>query len=199
MTREETSKLLTMVKINFRSAFRDITKDEANLVIDQWNMNMKAFTWQEVFAAFNDYMKTNAVDYAPQIGQIHSGIMQILQKRKPLPQAPFEEVWQKIMKSARYDPRQAKAEFAKLPENIQKALGGHSRLVEIGRAYEEDLKWIKKSVQKEYDDVLAEEKLMYLDGRLSLETVQKQNTLPMYKDDRISPDLGIDMKQFQMK
>ena len=199
MTREETSKLLTMVKINFRSAFRDITKDEANLIIDQWNMNMKAFTWQEVFAAFNDYMKTNAVDYAPQIGQIHSGIMQILQKRKPLPQAPFEEVWQKIMKSARYDPRQAKAEFSKLPENIQKALGGYSRLVEIGRAYEEDLKWIKKSVQKEYGDVLAEEKLMYLDGRLSLETVQKQNTLPMYKDDRISPDLGIDMKQFQMK
>lgn len=199
MTREETSKLLTMVKINFRSAFRDITKDEANLVIDQWNMNMKAFTWQEVFAAFNDHMKTNAVDYAPQIGQIHSGIMQILQKRKPLPQAPFEEVWQKIMKSARYDPRQAKAEFAKLPENIQKALGGYSRLVEIGRAYEEDLKWIKKSVQKEYGDVLAEEKLMYLDGRLSLETVQKQNTLPMYKDDRISPELGIDMKQFQMK
>lgn len=199
MTREETSKLLTMVKINFRSAFRDITKDEANLVIDQWNMNMKAFTWQEVFAAFNDYMKTNAVDYAPQIGQIHSGIMQILQKRKPLPQAPFEEVWQKIMKSARYDPRQAKAEFAKLPENIQKALGGYSRLVEIGRAYEEDLKWIKKNIQKEYSDVLAEEKLMYLDGRLSLETVQKQNTLPMYKDDRISPDLGIDMKQFQMK
>lgn len=199
MTREETSKLLTMVKINFRSAFRDITKDEANLVIDQWNMNMKAFTWQEVFAAFNDYMKTNAVDYAPQIGQIHSGIMQILQKRKPLPQAPFEEVWQKIMKSARYDPRQAKAEFAKLPENIQKALGGYSRLVEIGRAYEEDLKWIKKNIQKEYSDVLQEEKLMYLDGRLSLETVQKQNTLPMYKDDRISPDLGIDMKQFQMK
>lgn len=199
MTREETSKLLTMVKINFRSAFRDITKDEANLIIDQWNMNMKAFTWQEVFAAFNDYMKTNAVDYAPQIGQIHSGIMQILQKRKPLPQAPFEEVWQKIMKSARYDPRQAKAEFSKLPENIQKALGGYSRLVEIGRAYEEDLKWIKKNIQKEYSDVLAEEKLMYLDGRLSLETVQKQNTLPMYKDDRISPDLGIDMKQFQMK
>lgn len=199
MTREETSKLLTMVKINFRSAFRDMNNEEGNLIIDQWYMNMKAFTWQEVFAAFNDYMKTNAADYAPQIGQIHSGIMQILQKRKPLPQAPFEDVWQKILKAGRYDPRHAKAEFAKLPENIQKALGGYSRLVEIGRAYEEDLKWIKKSIQKEYQEVLAEEKLMYLDGRLSLETVQKQNTLPMYKDDRISPDLGIDMKQFQMK
>lgn len=199
MTREETSKLLTMVKINFRSAFRDMNNEEGNLIIDQWYMNMKAFTWQEVFAAFNDYMKTNAVDYAPQIGQIHSGIMQILQKRKPLPQAPFEDVWQKILKAGRYDPRHAKAEFAKLPENIQKALGGYSRLVEIGRAYEEDLKWIKKSIQKEYQEVLAEEKLMYLDGRLSLETVQKQNTLPMYKGDRINPELGIDMTKFQMK
>lgn len=149
--------------------------------------------------AFNDYMKDNSLDYAPQVGQIFSGIMQILQKRMPLPQAQFEDVWQKILKAARYDPRQAKAEFAKLPENVQKALGGHSRLVEIGRAYEEDLKWIKKSVQKEYSDVLAEEKLMYLDGRLSLETVQKQNTLPMYRDDKISPDLGIDMSQFRMK
>lgn len=199
MTREETAKLLTMVKINFKSSFRDLTKEEKNLIIDQWCVNFKTFSWEAVLTAFNDYMKDNSLDYAPQVGQIFSGIMQILQKRMPLPQAQFEDVWQKILKAARYDPRQAKAEFAKLPENVQKALGGHSRLVEIGRAYEEDLKWIKKSVQKEYSDVLAEEKLMYLDGRLSLETVQKQNTLPMYRDDKISPDLGIDMSQFRMK
>ena len=199
MTREETAKLLTMVKINFKSSFRDLTNEEKNLIVDQWCMNFRTFSWETVLTAFNDYMKNNTLDYTPQVGQIFSGVMQILQKRMPLPQAPFEDVWQNILKAARYDPRQAKAEFAKLPENIQKALGGYSRLVEIGRAYEEDLKWIKKSVQKEYGDVLAEEKLMYLDGRLSLETVQKQNTLPMYKGDRINPELGIDMTKFQMK
>ena len=199
MTREETAKLLTMVKINFKSSFRDLTNEEKNLIVDQWCMNFRTFSWETVLTAFNDYMKNNTLDYTPQVGQIFSGVMQILQKRMPLPQVPFEDVWQKILKAARYDPRQAKAEFAKLPENIQKALGGHSRLVEIGRAYEEDLKWIKKSVRKEYQEVLAEEKLMYLDGRLSLETVQKQNTLPMYKGDRINPELGIDMTKFQMK
>lgn len=199
MTREETAKLLTMVKINFKSSFRDLTNEEKNLIVDQWCINFQHFSWQEVLAAFNDYMKDNSLDYAPQVGQIFSGIMQVLQKRMPLPQVPFEEVWQKILKAARYDPRQAKAEFAKLPENVQKALGGHSRLVEIGRAYEEDLKWIKKRIEKEYSDVLQEEKLMYLDGRLSLETVQKQNTLPMYRDDKISPALGIDARIFEMK
>lgn len=199
MTREETAKLLTMVKINFKSSFRDLTNEEKNLIVDQWCMNFRTFSWETVLTAFNDYMKNNTLDYTPQVGQIFSGVMQILQKRMPLPQVPFEDVWQKILKAARYDPRQGKAEFAKLPENIQKALGGHSRLVEIGRAYEEDLKWIKKSVRKEYQDVLAEEKLMYLDGRLSLETVQQHNALPMYRDDMISPALGINTKSFEMK
>lgn len=199
MTRGETAKLLTMVKINFKSSFRDLTKEEKNLIIDQWCVNFKTFSWETVLIAFNDYMKDNSLDYTPQVGQIFSGIMQILQKRMSLPQNSFEDIWPKILKAARYDPRQAKAEFAKLPENVQKALGGHSRLVEIGRAYEEDLKWIKKSIQKEYSDILQEEKLMYLDGRLSLETVQKQNTLPMYRDDKISPALGIDTRVFEMK
>ncbi len=199
MTTEEIIKLFTMVQMDFPKAFEQAnTKEKQLLLAESWRADFKNHSWQEVYEAYRQY-KHGMSQYAVDPGRIQAGIYQQLEKSVQLPQPPFEEVWPRILKAARYDPRQAKAEFAKLPENIQKALGGHSRLVEIGRAYEEDLKWIKKSIQKEYSDVLAEEKLMLMDGRISIDTVQKQNTLPMYRDDKIAPGIGFDVKQFEMK
>lgn len=194
MTHEETAKLLKIVKINFRSAFRDLNKEEAELIIEQWAMNFKPFSWQEVLTAFNDYMKSNAVDFAPQVGQIHSGIIRILEKRMVLPQMSFAEAWEKIFKSARCNPRLAKEEFATLPENIQKALGGYGVLVDLGNSNLQEAGWIKKRLEKEYNEILAEEKLMLMDGRITLDTVKKSNALPMYEKNGI--ELKYDSKNF---
>ncbi len=200
MTRDETIAFMHLVNLEFPNAFRHIkTEDDIDLITDLWWAAFKVFSPETAAFALEEYV-SNVSEYAPQIGQIKSGIMQILKNRMKLPQTPFEEIWPKIKRAARCDMARAKIEFAKMPENVQKALGGPSTLVVIGNQYEEDAdKWTRPRIEKQYNDVLEEEKMMYIDGRIPLETVKKQNTLPMYAGDRVAPKLGIDMSQFQMK
>ena len=115
MTREDTIKILSVLRGAYPAFYRDITKQEAESTIALWESMFDEEPYELVAAAVKAFISGDAKGFPPAIGQIKERIRQITQPEEMTEQ----EAWALVSKALRNSTYGSEEEFAKLPPEIQ--------------------------------------------------------------------------------
>ena len=115
MTREETIKILAVLRGAYPAFYRDITKQEADSTIALWMSMFDEEPYELVGAAVKAFIAGDSKGFPPAIGQIKERIRQITQPEEMTEQ----EAWALVSKALRNSTYGSEEEFAKLPPEVQ--------------------------------------------------------------------------------
>lgn len=115
MTREETIKILAVLRGAYPAFYRDITKQEAEATIALWMSMFEEEPYELVGAAVKAFIAGDSKGFPPAIGQIKERIRQITQPEEMTEQ----EAWSHVSKALRNSTYGSAEEFAKLPPEVQ--------------------------------------------------------------------------------
>ena len=115
MTREETIKILSVLRGAYPAFYRDITKQEAESTIALWESMFDEEPYELVGAAVKAFISGDAKGFPPAIGQIKERIRLITTPEEMTEQ----EAWTYVSKALRNSTYGSEEEFAKLPPEVQ--------------------------------------------------------------------------------
>ena len=115
MTREDTIKVLSILRGAYPGFYRDITKQEAESTIVLWAAMFEEEPFELVGAAVKAFITADAKGFPPAIGQIKERIRQITTPEEMTEQ----EAWALVSKAIRKSTYGSVEEFEKLPPEIQ--------------------------------------------------------------------------------
>ena len=126
MTREETIKILSILKAAYPSFYKAMTKDEAEGTIQLWSSMFVEEDYRLVAEAVKAHIATDEKGYPPVIGVIKKQIRNILQPKE----MTELEAWNLVLKACSNALYNAHQEFEKLPDNIKSLVGNPGTLKE---------------------------------------------------------------------
>jgi hypothetical protein len=115
MTREDTIKILSVLRGAYPGFYRDITKQEAESTIALWESMFDEEPYELVGAAVKAFISGDGKGFPPAIGQIKERIRQITTPEEMTEQ----EAWTYVSKALRNSTYGSVEEFAKLPPEVQ--------------------------------------------------------------------------------
>lgn len=115
MTREDTIKILAVLRGAYPAFYRDITKQEAESTISLWAAMFDEEPCELVGAAVKAFIAGDSKGFPPAIGQIKELIRKITQPEEMTEQ----EAWSYVSKALRNSTYGSEEEFAKLPKEVQ--------------------------------------------------------------------------------
>ena len=115
MNREDTIKILSVLRGAYPAFYRDITKQEAESTIALWMSMFEEEPYELVGAAVKAFISGDGKGFPPAIGQIKERIRQITQPEEMTEQ----EAWSYVSKALRNSTYGSVEEFAKLPPEVQ--------------------------------------------------------------------------------
>lgn len=126
MTRDDTLDLLSVLKAAYPTFYRDMTRKDADHVVDLWFEMFKDEPAELVALAVKAHIATDKKGFPPHIGAIKDSIVKIQQ-----PDEMTElEAWGLVQKALRNGYYGAKEEFDKLPPVVQRLVGSPNQLRE---------------------------------------------------------------------
>lgn len=124
MDRTETIKILAVMKAAYPHAFKDMTKLDGEAMLSLWERMFRDESYTEVNAAVASLISTRTVGYSPTVGEVKEQI-QKLKKHDVLDEG---QAWALVSKACRNGSYGYREEFAKLPPEIQRAVGAPEQL-----------------------------------------------------------------------
>ena len=115
MNREDTIKILSVLRGAYPAFYRDITKQEAESTIALWESMFDEEPYELVGAAVKAFISGDGKGFPPAIGQIKERIRQITTPEEMTEQ----EAWALVSKAVQRSTYGSVEEFAKLPPEIQ--------------------------------------------------------------------------------
>ena len=115
MTREDTIKILSVLRGAYPAFYRDITKQEAESTIALWESMFDEEPYELVGAAVKAFISGDGKGFPPAIGQIKERIRLITTPEEMTEQ----EAWSYVSKALRNSTYGSVEEFAKLPPEVQ--------------------------------------------------------------------------------
>ena len=115
MTREDTIKILSVLRGAYPAFYRDITKQEAESTIALWESMFDEEPYELVGAAVKAFITADAKGFPPAIGQIKERIRQITTPEEMTEQ----EAWALVSKAISRSTYGSVEEFEKLPPEIR--------------------------------------------------------------------------------
>lgn len=158
MNREETSKVLTILKINYPQSFRSYTNEETYALLDLWAEAFKNDDAAIVNRAIKSIVYSDTREFAPNIAQVKAKIYDLTHKED----LNEIEAWNMAYKAIRHNGEQAKKEFNKLPKVVQKAVGDYGQLISWALADVSQLSYIQQSFIKNFNKVKEANKYSYV-------------------------------------
>ena len=138
MTREDTIKILSILRGAYPGFYRDITKQEAESTINLWAAMFDEEPYELVGAAVKAFISADAKGFPPAIGQIKERIRQITQ-----PEEMNEQVaWSCVSKALRNSTYGSAEEFAKLPPEVQAVVHDPGQLRQWALADSDELETV---------------------------------------------------------
>ena len=126
MTREETIKVLAVLKAAYPAFYRGMKADELNGIVNLWASQFEGDDYKTVGAAVQAHIATDTKGYPPHIGAIKEAIRKITQ-----PDEMSEmEAWGYVVSALRNSGYNSVAEFYKLPPVVRRIVGSPSQLRE---------------------------------------------------------------------
>ena len=138
MTREETIKILSVLRGAYPGFYRDITKQEAESTIALWESMFDEEPYELVGAAVKAFIAGDGKGFPPAIGQIKERIRQITQPEEMTEQ----EAWSFVSKALRNSIYGSEEEFAKLPPEIQAVVHDPGQLRQWARSSADDVETV---------------------------------------------------------
>lgn len=146
MTRDDVKRLL-MVVFAFYPNWRPPDKE---IVINAWHTVLEDKDQREMQLALKWHVETDTSGFAPSIGQLLERYRQIVEGEN----MTAGEAWGTVLKAIRNSAYSAGAEFAKLPEAVQKAVGSAETLRTWAIADEEQMGYAQAQFSKNYAAVM---------------------------------------------
>ena len=155
MTVEETAKILTLIQVEYPHSFAKLDERQMALKAELWEREFKEDPVEQVYTAVRMLFESG-MPYAPNIGDIRKK-MQIL--RQPDGELTEAEAWAMVSKACRNGSYGYMEEFAKLPPEVQRAVGRPEQLKEWA-AMDEDVvqSVIASNFMRSYKAVAARKK-----------------------------------------
>ena len=157
MTREDTIKILSVLRGAYPAFYRDITKQEAESTIALWESMFDEEPYELVAAAVKAFISGDGKGFPPAIGQIKERIRQITTPEEMTEQ----EAWSLVSKALRNSTYGSEEEFAKLPPDIRSVVHDPGQLRQWAMSPADDVETViasnfmrsfrvKQKVNKEY-------------------------------------------------
>ena len=157
MNREDTIKILSVLRGAYPAFYRDITKQEAESTIALWSSMFDEEPYELVGAAVKAFIAGDGKGFPPAIGQIKERIRQITQPDEMTEQ----EAWSFVSKALRNSTYGSEEEFKKLPPEIQAVVHDPGQLRQWAMSPAEDVETViasnfmrsfraKQKINKEY-------------------------------------------------
>lgn len=126
MTREETIKVLAVLKAAYPAFYRGMKADELNGIVNLWASQFEGDDYKTVGAAVQAHIATDTKGYPPHIGAIKEAIRKITQ-----PDEMSEmEAWGYVASALCNSGYNSVTEFDKLPPVVRRIVGSPSQLRE---------------------------------------------------------------------
>ena len=157
MTREDTIKILSVLRGAYPAFYRDITKQEAESTIALWESMFDEEPYELVAAAVKAFISGDGKGFPPAIGQIKERIRQITTPEEMTEQ----EAWSLVSKALRNSTYGSEEEFKKLPPEVQAVVHDPGQLKQWAMSPAEDVETViasnfmrsfraKQKVNREY-------------------------------------------------
>lgn len=157
MTREDTIKILSVLRGAYPAFYRDITKQEAESTIALWESMFDEEPYELVAAAVKAFISGDGKGFPPAIGKIKERIRLITQPEEMTEQ----EAWSLVSKALRNSTYGSEEEFAKLPPEIQSVVHDPGQLKQWAMSPADEVETViasnfmrsfraKQKVSKEY-------------------------------------------------
>ena len=155
MTREETAQTLAILKAAYPHAFKGMTRPDADAMLNLWALQFQTEPPEIVNVAVNALIATRTVGYSPTIGEVKEQIIK-LRHREELDES---EAWACVSKACRNGIYGYMEEFAKLPPEVQRAVGAPEQIRQWAMMDEETVQSVVASnFQRSYRARQAREK-----------------------------------------
>ena len=125
MTEENVAQILTILQAEYPNSFSRLDDRQIALKLELWIKEFAEDDYTLVYAAVRLLMKSD-IQFAPNIGQIREK-MRMLTAQDELSEA---DAWAMVSKACRNGLYGYEREYAKLPENVQRAIGAPEQLRE---------------------------------------------------------------------
>lgn len=126
MTVDDALKILATLRAAYPHAFKDMKDKDAWAMCDLWAKMFATESYAEVNAAIGALISTRTVGYSPTIGEVKEK----LQSLKAANILPEQDAWALVSKACSNGLYGYKKEFAKLPPEVQRAVGSPEQLRE---------------------------------------------------------------------
>ena len=171
MTRSECLKLMSVLQAAYPHAYRGYTKEQADTTVDLWMMAFEMDDYQEVDKAVRAFITSDPSNWPPQVGKVR----QIMMARRTQKGRSELEAWSLVRKALRNGTYGAEDEYAKLPEDIQAAIGSPAQIRAWAAAPEEETETVMQSnFLRSYRAIKARDKEAETYGRDLLETARQR-------------------------
>lgn len=127
MTYEEAAKVLAVIKSAYPASYRDLKKKDAEAMVSLWAKFFEAEPYELVSNAVCCFIADDTKGFPPIIGQIKDIILHLMTPEQMTEQEAWDRVRQAVAHGGLYSPAE---EYAKLPPEIQRAVGSPSQLRE---------------------------------------------------------------------
>ena len=134
MTTEETRKILFTVRAAYPENFTHLSKEDGELLLLTWQKLLEEYTYAQVSAGLEIYMRTDKYGRAPKVGQIIDAISKTSKQ-----ELNANEAWALVYKAICNSNYNSESEFNKLPPLVQKAVGNPINLKEYAAMDIEDV------------------------------------------------------------
>ncbi len=124
MTRTEVVKTLSLLKAAFPHSYKDATSQDLELMVQLWERQFRDNSFEDVSAAVDALISSRTTGYSPTIGEIKEQ-MHRLHHRDDLDELA---AWALVSKACRNGLYGYREEFAKLPPDVQAAVGAPEQL-----------------------------------------------------------------------
>lgn len=194
MNKEETQKILTILRVNYPNNFKSVAnKNDMDLIVDTWDIQFKNYTLDEVLNAIMSIIATDTSGFAPSIGMVKDE----LNKKYKDSVMTDEEAWGIVLNSAKCNPAKARANFETLPGNIKKAVKHPKFLESLGYAGKKDQGTFKKDFVKSYKETIENDYQEMNANKITRLEFCKRNAIP---GETIKALNGVaDLKQIETK
>ena len=155
MTRQETLGIMSVLKAAYPNYYRDMNRQDAEAVVDLWATMFSDEPAQLVAMAVKAHIASDVKGFPPHIGAIKEAIVKL-----QTPNAMTElEAWALVDKATRNAKYEAEEEFYKLPEIVQRLVGGPSQLRTWAMMDADKVSSVVASnFQRSYKAIMAKEK-----------------------------------------
>lgn len=134
MTQEETDKIIFVVRAAYPESYAHLGRGDMELLSTTWHRLLIDYTYAQVSAGLEIYMRTDKYGRAPKIGQIIDAISKTSKQ-----ELNANEAWALVYKAICNSNYNSESEFAKLPPLVQKAVGNPINLKEYAAMDIEDV------------------------------------------------------------